>query len=175
MLCNVAIHICVCEADERVFQRGVYVLRISVSNHINIDRLESMALVSSISVVPSNPTAMDVDSAVFAQVSEAHLRHGAIPVTHYLNDLLFSSLQSISSHVPLPLPPAAQELEPTIPKAVAKIHQACQQKFGSTQAVKFDYEEDALTQGLLTQRNGGAYRSPTSLDRQALYADNHAA
>ncbi|TBU39205.1 hypothetical protein BD309DRAFT_872776 [Dichomitus squalens] len=132
-----------------------------------------MALVAPSSTSLRIPTAMDVDPAVFAQVSEAHLRNGAIPVSHYLNDLdLLASLPSTSSVPPHP-PPPAQQLEPTIPKAVAKIHQACQQAFGNTQAVKFDFEEDPISHGkrctLTLIRPDGAtrtYTSPTVMSRK---------
>ena len=156
-----------------MFYRGIYV-QIAMSNHINIYRPRNMALVSPMPF-PSGPTVMDVDPTVFAQVSETHLRHGAVPITHYLNDLLLSSLPSTSSSLPPQPPLAAHELEPTIPKAVAKIHQACQQTFGSTQAVKFDYEEDAITSGELTSCNQKAYCSSTVSNRKALYTDDHAA
>ncbi|KAI1789886.1 hypothetical protein LXA43DRAFT_545146 [Ganoderma leucocontextum] len=107
-----------------------------------------MALVASSPGLPPNPMDVDVDLAAFAQVSQRLIYTEAVPVLHYLNDLaLLHPFASTSSSAPLPQPVATQEIETTIPKAVARIHQACQQTFGNTQPLKFEYEEDALTHG----------------------------
>lgn len=91
---------------------------------------------------------VDVDPAIFAQVHQELLLNGAVPVLHYLNDLtLLHTIASMSSGPPPPQPIITQENEPNIPKAVARIHQACQQTFGSTHPLKFDFEEDAVTHG----------------------------
>ncbi|PIL32569.1 hypothetical protein GSI_05272 [Ganoderma sinense ZZ0214-1] len=110
---------------------------------------------------------VDVNVAAFAQASQGLVHNGAVPILHYLNDLaLFHPVASTSGGAPPPQSGTTQDIEPTIPKAVARIHQACQQAFGSTQPLKFDFEEDVLTHGkrctLTITRPDGAIRTYAS-------------
>ena len=85
---------------------------------------------------------------VFNAVSRGLLELGAVAVVQFLND---SALTPSVSREPTAIPnpaPAPSVPDPdsrTFPRAVATVHQACQHAFGSTDALRFAYDEDSAT------------------------------
>ncbi|KAH9939641.1 uncharacterized protein BXZ73DRAFT_23966, partial [Epithele typhae] len=87
----------------------------------------------------------------FASVTEGLTGIGAVPVLQYLNDgVLVSNVAPVdppgrqpSSHPPPSIPDLERHVN--VPRAVARLHQACQHTFGSTDALKFDFDEDVAT------------------------------
>lgn len=93
--------------------------------------------------------ATNSDEDVFAHVTERLLRIGAVPVPLYLQE---PALAALSRNALAALPTQqnvapAPAAEPTITRAVARLHQACQHTFGSTEALRYEFEEDAVTFG----------------------------
>ncbi|KAI9059441.1 hypothetical protein FKP32DRAFT_1606126 [Trametes sanguinea] len=126
----------------------------------------------------SNSTSANAadEEAAFARATEKLLNIGAVPVAHYLQEPIFITppqpAHTTTSHPAQPGAP--QDAAPeTITRAVARLHQACQQAFSSTEALKFETEEDASGGGkrctlTITRPNGVSrtYTSPLAFQRK---------
>ncbi len=103
-----------------------------------------MNATASTSAMPANS-----EEDVFLHVTERLIRIGAVPVPLYLQEPALAALSRNAFAAPpnqlntAPAPAA----EPTITRAVARLHQACQHTFGSTEALRYEFEEDAATFG----------------------------
>ncbi|KAI0667446.1 hypothetical protein C8Q78DRAFT_982101 [Trametes maxima] len=131
--------------------------------------------------VPTASTSARDEEAAFARATEKLLNIGAVPVAFYLqepalapvvqNAVLAISQQLQSSAAPAAVPAPAPEQ--TITRAVARLHQTCQNTFGSTDALRFEFEEDAVSfrkrcRLTITRPNGTSrtYTSPVAYQRK---------
>ncbi|CDO68523.1 hypothetical protein BN946_scf184998.g20 [Trametes cinnabarina] len=139
-----------------------------------MNAVTSFASTSSNTPVNVSATGRD-EEAAFARATERLLNIGAVPVAHYLQEPIFAVPQNAVTIASQPLQPSApQEAAPeTITRAIARLHQACQQTFGNTAALKFEFEEDAAGTGkrcklTITRPNGISrmYTSPTGFQRK---------
>ncbi|KAI0367916.1 hypothetical protein BV20DRAFT_981087 [Pilatotrama ljubarskyi] len=120
--------------------------------------------------VPTPASIAKVEETAFAHATERLLNVGAVPVAHYLQE---PALVSVAQNALAPVAQPTQSSAPREPapeaattRAVARLHQACQQTFGSAEALKYEFEEDALSHGkrckLTITRPNGASRTYTS-------------
>ena len=99
-------------------------------------------------LLPSPVTEGATSTDVFDAVSRGLLELGAVAVVQFLNDsALTPSVSRAPATVPNPAPaPSVPEPDSrTFLRAVATVHQACQHAFGSTDALRFAYDEDSVT------------------------------
>ncbi|KAI0357113.1 hypothetical protein OH77DRAFT_1519559 [Trametes cingulata] len=127
---------------------------------------------------PATPDTSSMDEeAAFAQATQGLLGVGAVPVLQYLQEpalapVVQSALTPAAQHTPPSAAPGPAP-ETIIARAVARLHQAYQQTFGNTDGLRFEYEEDAISQGkrcrlTITRPNGASrtYTSPLAYQRK---------
>ncbi|KAH9849147.1 hypothetical protein C2E23DRAFT_888535 [Lenzites betulinus] len=126
---------------------------------------------------PSTPTTMSANQeSLFAHATQKLLHIGAVPVAHYLQE---PALLAVSQNVLIAPPPGQPSTptestsEPVITRAVARLHQACQHNFGSTDGLRYEIEEDIVGAGkrcklTITRPNGisRTYSSSTTHQRK---------
>ena len=98
---------------------------------------------------PAVATTKDED-AVFARATERLFNIGAVPVSHFLQEPAIvvapqNVLPVVSQSAPSSRPATGPEGINT--GAVARLHQACQQAFGSTEALNYEFEVDDVSNG----------------------------
>ena len=101
------------------------------------------AVVSSSTHLPSFASATVNVADGFSAVTEGLIAAQAVMVARYLDDTVLVPAVLSTSTVrsqPPPGPFAPESEHPTIPRAVARLHQACQSTFGNTEALSFEYE-----------------------------------
>ncbi|KAJ8497072.1 hypothetical protein ONZ51_g720 [Trametes cubensis] len=124
---------------------------------------------------PAAATTKDED-AVFARATERLFNIGAVPVSHFLQEPAIvvapqNVLPVVSQSAPSSRPATGPEGINT--GAVARLHQACQQAFGSTEALNYEFEVDDVSNAkrcklTITLPNGNSriYTSPIAYQRK---------
>ncbi|KAI0641758.1 hypothetical protein C8Q79DRAFT_919018 [Trametes meyenii] len=131
--------------------------------------------------VPAASTSARDEEAAFARATEKLLNIGAVPVAFYLQEPALAPVvqnavlalsQQLQASVP-PAPTTAAAPEQTITRAVARLHQTCQNTFGNTDALSFEFEEDPVSFSkrcklTITRPNGASrtYTSPVAYHRK---------
>ncbi|KAI8976408.1 hypothetical protein BD414DRAFT_539383 [Trametes punicea] len=122
---------------------------------------------STLSAVAAASVSAKGEQVAFTRVTEKLLSIGAVPVADYLQEPAFAVPQNAFATVSQPIQPAVPATPETpVIRAVARLHQACQQTFGGTEALKFEFEEDIVSGGkrckLTITRPNGALRTYSS-------------
>ena len=101
------------------------------------------AVASSVTHPPSHASAEANNVNGFSAVNKGLIVAGAVGVARYLDDAnvapTASSTPAVSSRPPI-VPFAPESEHHTVPRAVKRLHEACQNTFGSSEALNFEYE-----------------------------------
>ncbi|KAI0331545.1 hypothetical protein GY45DRAFT_1369868 [Cubamyces sp. BRFM 1775] len=114
---------------------------------------------------------------VFARATERLLNIGAVPVSHFLQEPAIvvapQNVLPVVSQSAQPSRAPAAGPEGTVAGAVARLHQACQQTFGTTEALKYDFEVDDVSNAkrckltiTLPNALSRMYTSPTAYQKK---------